>query len=122
MQRAAASAGRGAARMFSATKLHADDTPVPVLARRGKMNRACGLTFAMIVPRAMRRRRLCGLPTRPIAGANTRNATAHFKGVLYDAFAGFAPLYPGHNPEAACWAHVRRKFYDLHKAQAHPGR
>lgn len=38
-----------------------------------------------------------------------------------DAFAEFAPLYLGGAiHEAACWAHVRRKFYDLDKAQASP--
>jgi hypothetical protein len=45
-----------------------------------------------------------------------------FQGILQaDAFAGYAPLYAsGKIQEAACWAHVRRKFYDLHQAQASP--
>ena len=39
-----------------------------------------------------------------------------------DAFAGCAPLYAsGKVQEAACWAHVRRKLYDLVKAQNSPG-
>jgi hypothetical protein len=34
-----------------------------------------------------------------------------------DGYAGFNPVYEtGHIQEAACWAHVRRKFYDLHIA------
>jgi hypothetical protein len=45
-----------------------------------------------------------------------------FQGILQaDAFAGYAPLYAsGKIKEAACWAHVRRKFYDLHQAQTSP--
>jgi hypothetical protein len=32
-----------------------------------------------------------------------------------DAYAGFAPLYEGSRIiEAACWAHARRKFYDVY--------
>jgi transposase len=35
-----------------------------------------------------------------------------------DAYAGFNALYEGSAiQEAACWAHARRKFYDLHKAR-----
>lgn len=42
-----------------------------------------------------------------------------FRGVLQaDAFAGFNALYGERIVEAGCWAHVRRKFYDL--AQAGP--
>jgi hypothetical protein len=45
-----------------------------------------------------------------------------FRGTLQaDAFAGYAPLYEtGAIREAACWAHVRRKFYDIAQAQASP--
>jgi transposase len=41
-----------------------------------------------------------------------------FTGTLQaDAYAGFDQLYEtGRIREAACWAHVRRKFYDLHVA------
>lgn len=44
---------------------------------------------------------------------------ASFQGVLQaDAYAGFNALYEGGNiHEAACWAHARRKFYDLHAAR-----
>lgn len=44
-----------------------------------------------------------------------------FVGVLQaDACAGFERLYGERIQEAACWAHVRRKFYDVHVAQASP--
>jgi hypothetical protein len=35
-----------------------------------------------------------------------------------DAYAGFNALYvDGTIQEVACWAHARRKFYDLHVAR-----
>ena len=45
-----------------------------------------------------------------------------FRGTLQaDAYAGFDPLYEtGRIQEAACWAHVRRKFYDLVVAHQSP--
>jgi hypothetical protein len=44
---------------------------------------------------------------------------ADFKGVLQaDAYAGFNALFDdGAIQEAPCWAHARRKFYDLHEAR-----
>jgi hypothetical protein len=45
-----------------------------------------------------------------------------FRGTLQaDAYAGFNQLYEGGRIEqAACWAHVRRKFFDLQQAHASP--
>jgi hypothetical protein len=45
-----------------------------------------------------------------------------FRGTLQaDAYAGFNQLYEsGRIQEVACWAHVRRKFYDLQEAHASP--
>lgn len=38
-----------------------------------------------------------------------------------DGYAGFHHLYDsGRIVEAACWAHARRKFYDIHQANASP--
>jgi transposase len=50
------------------------------------------------------------------------NHLANFKGTLQaDAFAGFNRLYEKSViTEAACWAHVRRKFHDLYEAHASP--
>ena len=52
-------------------------------------------------------------------------AKAHlsdFRGTLQaDAYAGFEQIYEtGSIREAACWAHVRRKFYDLQVAHKSP--
>src|SRR5579875_3336079 len=45
-----------------------------------------------------------------------------FKGTPQaDAYAGFNRLYDsGGVKEAACWAHVRRKFFDIEQAHASP--
>jgi hypothetical protein len=42
----------------------------------------------------------------------------NFTGVLHaDGYAGFKSLYQGNRIiEATCWAHVRRKFFDVHEA------
>ncbi len=53
-------------------------------------------------------------------GENPQTHLENFTGVLHaDGYAGFAKLYEGGQVrEAACWAHVRRKFFDLHAANA----
>jgi transposase len=63
--------------VMSATKLHADDTPVPVLAPgNGKTKPGgCGPTFAMIALRATRHPQRCGSATRRIAKASIRKCT-----------------------------------------------
>jgi hypothetical protein len=46
----------------------------------------------------------------------------NYTGILQaDGYAGFNKLYEkGRIVEAACWAHVRRKFHDLHQAHRSP--
>jgi hypothetical protein len=55
-------------------------------------------------------------------GEHPRTHLSCFRGILQaDGYAGFHHLYgDGRIQEAACWAHVRRKFYDLHVAHASP--
>lgn len=55
-------------------------------------------------------------------GIHPQNHLAQFKGVLQaDAYAGFNAMYEnGDIHEAACWAHARRKFHDLHAARPLP--
>ncbi len=55
-------------------------------------------------------------------GIHPQTHLANFNGVLQaDAYAGFNALYQdGAIQEAACWAHARRKFYDLHEARPSP--
>ena len=52
-------------------------------------------------------------------GEHPQNHLQHFNGVIHaDGFAGYDKLYDGARSGAACWAHVRRKFYDI--SQSHP--
>jgi transposase len=111
--------------VLAGRKLHADDTPIPVLAPgNGKTKTARLWTY-------VRDDRSAGDAT-PAAvwfaytpdrkGIHPQTHLAKFKGVLQaDAYAGFNALYvDGTIQEAACWAHARRKFYDLHAARPSP--
>ena len=64
---------------------------------------------------------VCLLARSPRASIRT-DIWRHSRGTLQaDAYAGFHHLYDsGQIQEAACWAHVRRKFYDLQQAHASP--
>ena len=55
-------------------------------------------------------------------GEHPERHLREFRGTLQaDAYAGFNQLYStGRIQEAACWAHVRRKFYELDQAHASP--
>src|SRR5713226_3078170 len=104
--------------VVAASKLHADDTPVPVLApgngktKTGRLwtyvrdDRPAGDTAAPAVWFAYS-------PDRK--GEHPKQHLGNFTGMLQaDGYAGFHRLYEsGRIQEAACWAHVRRKFYDL---------
>lgn len=58
----------------------------------------------------------------PLKGEHPERHLQKFGGTLQaDAYAGFnQPYEDGHIQQAACWAHVRRKFYDLEQAHASP--
>ena len=108
--------------VLASGKLHADDTPIPVLAPgNGKTKTARLWTY-------VRDDRPSGDTTPPAVwfaytpdrkGIHPQTHLANYKGVLQaDAYAGFNALYEdGTIQEAACWAHARRKFYDLHEAR-----
>jgi transposase len=111
--------------VMSAGKLHADDTPVPVLAP-GNGKTKLGRLWTYV-----RDDRPAGDNTPPAVwfayspdrrGEHPRQHLRRFSGTLQaDAYAGFHHLYEGGQiQEAACWAHVRRKFYELQVAHASP--
>jgi transposase len=111
--------------VMSGRKLHADDTPVPVLAP-GEGKTKVGRLWTY-----MRDDRPAGDMAAPAVwftyspdrrGEHPHRHLATFHGTLQaDAYAGFNRLYDsGRIREAACWAHVRRKFFDLHQAHASP--
>ncbi len=70
------------------------------------------------------RPRQFGLRTPPDRkGEHPQRHLKEFRGWLQaDAYAGFNQLYKEDSgiQEVACWAHVRRKFYDLEQAHALP--
>ncbi|MBU9173023.1 IS66 family transposase [Burkholderia gladioli] len=100
-------------------KVHADDTPLPVLAP-GNGRTKTGRLWVYV-----RDDRPSGSDEPPAAwfaytsdrrGEHPQRHLADFTGVLQaDAFAGYAELYlDGRVQEAACMAHARRKIHDLH--------
>src|ERR1700722_1984795 len=110
--------------VLATQKIHADDTPVPVLCPgRGTTKQGRLWTY-------VRDDRPAGSADAPAVwfryspdrkGERPRAHLATFTGVLQaDAYAGFDRLYGEKIQEAACWAHVRRKFYDIHVALASP--
>ena len=55
-------------------------------------------------------------------GEHPQSHLKSFKGILHaDGYAGFNAVFgTGLVTEAACWAHVRRKFFDVHAANGSP--
>ena len=111
--------------VMSTGKLHADDTPVPVLdPGRGRTKTGRLWTYVRDDRPAGSDEAAAVLfryaPDR--SGERPREHLASFSGVLQaDAYAGFAHLYKdGRIREAACWAHARRGFYDLHQTTQSP--
>ena len=111
--------------VLAAGKLHADDTPVPVLEPgRGKTKTGRLWTYvrddrpaaSADVPAVLFRYSPDRRGERP--GEHLKG----FSGILQaDAYAGFGHLYEGGRiQEAACWAHARRGFYDIHQANQSP--
>jgi transposase len=108
----------------AAERLHADDTTVPVLdPGRGKTK--TGRMWCYV-----RDDRPFGGPAPPAVryyyspdrkAEHPRAHLASFRGILQaDGYAGYAKLYEQGVTEAACWAHVRRKFFDVHAATQSP--
>jgi transposase len=110
--------------VLGAQKLHGDDTPVPVLCPgRGTTKQGRLWTYVRDDrPAASLESPAVWFRYTPDRKAiHPQNHLQPFTGVLQaDAYAGFERLYGDRIQEAACWAHVRRKFYDIHVAQAFP--
>ena len=109
-----------AAHVLAASRLHGDDTTVPVLAK-GKTDTARAWVYVRDdapfagpdPPAALFRYARDRSGDHPVEHLRT------FTGILQaDAYAGYRRLYepcrsPGPVTEALCWAHGRRKFYEL---------
>ena len=108
--------------VLGANKLHADDTPVPVL-QPGN-----GVTKTGRLWTYVRDDRPAGSADAPAVwfqyspDRKGEHPVAHlrdFTGILQaDGYAGFDRLYArGDIVEAACWAHARRYFWDVYDSQ-----
>jgi len=110
--------------VMAADKLHADDTPLPVLdPGRGRTKTGRLWTYVRDDRPAANTEAPAVLfryaPDRK--GERPREHLKSFSGILQaDAYAGFGHLYGERIREAACWAHGRRAFYDLHQATNSP--
>lgn len=108
------------AHVFAAGRIHGDDTTVPVLA---KVKTRIGRLWTYV-----RDDRPFGGADPPAAvffyspdraGIHPEQHLAGYSGILQaDAYAGFNTVYRPERPggpitEAACWAHGRRKFFEL---------
>jgi transposase len=106
--------------VFEAERIHGDDTTVPVLA---KMKTRTGRLWTYV-----RDDQPFGGAAAPAAvyfyspdrgGEHPQRHLAGYTGILQaDAYAGFNAVYkperkPGPIIEAGCWAHARRKFFEL---------
>ncbi len=107
---------------LKAAKIHADDTPVPVL-DPGRGKTATGRLWAYAVDD-----RASGSSAPPLVwyrftpdrtGTHPQSELAAFTGFLQaDAYAGYDRLYQsGRVTEVACWAHYRRKVFDIHQTK-----
>ena len=110
--------------VLAGRKLHADDTPIPVLSPGSGKTRT-GRLWTYV-----RDDRPAGEQTAPAVwfaysadrkGEHPRQHLKSFRGALQaDAYAGFHHLYGDDIYEAACWAHARRKFHEIHVIHASP--
>jgi transposase len=103
--------------VFSSSHIHGDDTILKVLAPQlGKTKTGRlwvyarnGGNYASNIPPA-----ICYFYSPDRKGERPAKHLENFKGVLHaDAYPGYDKLYGEDITEAACWAHTRRKFYEV---------
>lgn len=111
--------------VLAGEKLHGDDTPLPVLAPGNGKTKTARLWVYVRDERPM-----AGVDAPAVwfeyspdrKGERPQAHLADFRGILQaDGYAGFDALYEsGRVSEAACWAHARRKYFELHAATNSP--
>lgn len=112
------------AHVMAAERVHADDTTVPVL-DPGRGTTKTGRLWCYV-----RDDRPFGGTAPPAVlyryspdrkGEHPRTHLAGFRGILQaDGYTGYAGLYQRGVTEAACMAHCRRPFFDLHASTGSP--
>jgi len=112
------------AHVMAAERVHADDTTVAVLSPGNGKTRT-GRIWCYVrddhpfAGKASKAVLYCYSPDRK--GEHPKTHLAGFKGILQaDGYAGYAGLYQQGVTEAACMAHVRRKFFDIHAETKSP--
>src|ERR1700727_231767 len=111
--------------VLGAEKLHGDDVPVPVL-EPGNGKTKTGRLWTYVRddrPSGSQEPAAVWFAYSPDRkGEHPASHLKNYRGILQaDGFAGFNRLYEtGTIVEAACWAHVRRKFFELHHGHASP--
>ena len=114
-----------AAEIIRSDTLHVDDTPVPVLAPGNGKTKTGRLWVYVRDERPFGGARPPAALFRYSADRKGEHPRAHlkeFSGVIHtDGYSGFNELFAGNRiTEAGCWAHVRRKFFDVHAATGSP--
>ena len=110
---------------LKASKVHADDTPVPMLVP-GKGKTAQARLWTYVVddrPSGAAGPALVWYRFTPDrSGVHPQTELRHFTGLLQaDGYAGFDKLYAtGRIREVACWAHFRRKIFENHQTSPTP--
>jgi transposase len=109
--------------IFSSSHLHGDDTPVKVLSP-GLGKTKTGRIWAYVKDGRPYRDNeppaVCYCYSSDRKGERPKEHLKDFRGILHaDAYSGYNQLYNSkENPEATiteagCWAHARRKFYEV---------
>jgi|SRR5579863_349456 len=122
------------AHVMAAPVIHTDDTPIAVLAPGNGKTKTGRLWAYVLDERPWQGSRAPAAAYRfspDRKGERPRDHLAGFRGVIQaDAYSGYEALArsaaerPGRGPpqllHAACWAHARRKFYDVFEATRSP--
>jgi transposase len=113
--------------VLRAEKIHGDDTPIRVLGGKGSKAKTGRLWVYVRDDRPHQGSNAAAAAPPAVwfqysADRKGEHPARHLKdwqGILQaDAFAGYNQLYAdGRIVEAACWAHARRKLWDIHERQ-----
>jgi transposase len=113
--------------LLTQTGMHVDETPVTVLAPQGDKKTLRGYVWAYRSLESAAQQIAVYDLSEGRSGMHAQRMLSGFKGALVvDDYAGYKALFPDPKvagldaqdkcTELGCWAHVRRKFYDLHSA------
>lgn len=106
--------------VFASTHIHSDDTPVKVLAPGNGKTKTGRLWVYLRDGRSYGDNKppaICYFYSPDRKGERPANHLKDFTGTMHaDAYSGYDRIYASEDKkvtEAACWAHTRRKFYDV---------